>query len=111
MKDKLNVFEYSQLEWTEPKQGEQFVICSSGGGARALIAFWAIMKRHGKRIFKQASMIATNSGSSWFINQLLYSKEDFFDSKTGGGLKSQVQHNFEKRVADIYEVNPNYTLR
>jgi len=85
VKDKLDLFQYSKLEWTEPKQGEQFMICSSGGGARALVAFWAVMKRHGKRIFQQASMVATNSGSSWFVNQLLYSKEDFFDSKTGGG--------------------------
>jgi len=29
-------------------------------------------------------------------------------AKRGGGLKAQSQHAFEKRVADIYEVNPNY---
>ena len=52
--------------------GEKISLCASGGGARANVALWAILKRYGKSFLQQAPLISTNSGSSWFINQLVF---------------------------------------
>ena len=52
--------------------GQKISLCASGGGVRAMLALWAILKKNGKSFLEQAPVISTNSGSSWFINQLLF---------------------------------------
>ena len=54
--------------------GVRTSICSTGGGVRAMLSMWAILKKFGRSLVAQAPVIATSSGSSWFVNQLLSKK-------------------------------------
>ena len=40
-----------------------------------MLSMWAILKKFGRSLVAQAPAIATSSGSSWFVNQLLFSKK------------------------------------
>jgi hypothetical protein len=84
--------------------GEKISLCASGGGARANVALWAILKKYGKSFLQQAPLISTNSGSSWFINQLLFSNKSYLDEDA---TSKEQQYTFEEIVNQIYNVNKN----
>ena len=84
--------------------GVRTSICSTGGGVRAMLSMWAILKKFGRSLVAQAPVIATSSGSSWFVNQLLFSKKNFFDDDHAGTGKANA-YTFEAAVDNIYSVN------
>ena len=82
--------------------GVRTSICSTGGGVRAMLSMWAILKKFG-RSPAQVLVIATRSGSSWFVNQLLFSKKLLDDDHAGTGKANA--YTFEAAVDNIYSVN------
>ena len=54
---------------------EKFVLTSAGGGTRAFFGFAAFAQGYKKNgindLLKDTEFIATNSGSSWFMNRVL----------------------------------------
>ena len=81
--------------------GQKISLCASGGGVRAMLALWAILKKNGKSFLEQAPVISTNSGSSWFINQLLFSKKAFLDEE----VTSKAHYTFREIVDIVYHIN------
>ena len=84
--------------------GVRTSICSTGGGVRAMLSMWAILKKFGRALVAQAPAIATSSGSSWFVNQLLFSKKNFFDDDYAGTSKANA-YTFEAAVDNVYNIN------
>ena len=68
----------NDISWTEPKRGAKFGLALPGGGVKSIFAVWQIFSKYGGKIFSQAPLISTNSGSSWGVNQFLFTKKGYF---------------------------------
>ena len=75
---------------------EKFVLTSAGGGTRAFFGFAAFAQGYKKNgiddLLKDTEFIATNSGSSWFMNRVLMEE--------GMGLANEEKVDWVKRVHD-----------
>eukprot|EP00943_MAST-04B_sp_MAST-4B-sp1_P009555 g9555.t1 len=92
----------NDVSWEEPAAGTKFGLAMPGGGVKSVFAMWQILLEHGFHILKNAPMVSTNSGSSWAINQLLFSKKDYF---MGGPDKAKLE--MEELLDDILEASSN----
>ena len=75
----------NDLSWTEPRKGAKFGLALPGGGVKSIFAVWQIFTKHGGKIFSRAPLVSTNSGSSWGVNQFLFTKKGYFADGDGNG--------------------------
>ena len=80
VKNKFNT--NNDVTWEEPAKGTKFGVAMPGGGVKSIFAMWQIFLKYGNHIFKNAPLVSTNSGSSWAVNQFLFTKKGFFAQDT-----------------------------